>query len=281
MARDRRSINEWGLKLTPQETVGPWQEVKIVSKEDEAAAAIARLEGLRAELLKILAKQIQARLIAANIKPRPAVASGRDLLGDLRSRQIEIQKSTAAVAKTLDAAERRELRSIKRVLDSLALGGMIEAVALCDEMLKATSADNSRGLTAPGVESPDSRTNRGLLAPGYFNEKSSRLTAVQDQIIDVLRKLLDVARRAEDALLPELEKRAGGDLPDDVKNKLETLRDKLDKFLEQQKKVIEASRESGQDAGRRFHRGGGGIAQGAGRGRGRSVAVHEGVANAT
>ncbi len=43
--------------------------------------------------------------------------------------------------------------------------------------------------------------------------------------------------------MPELEKRAGGDLPDDVKNKLETLRGKLDKFLEQQKKVIEASQD--------------------------------------
>ena len=38
-----------------------------------------------------------------------------------------------------------------------------------------------------------------------------------------------------------MKKRPGGNLPDDVKQKLEEMRNKLDKFLEQQKKVIEAS----------------------------------------
>ena len=65
--------------------------------------------------------------------------------------------------------------------------------------------------------------------------------AAQDRIIDVLRKLLDVARRAEDEVLAEMKKRPGGDLPDDVKQKLEDARKKLDEFLKQQKKVIEAS----------------------------------------
>jgi hypothetical protein len=41
--------------------------------------------------------------------------------------------------------------------------------------------------------------------------------------------------------LSELKKRPGDDLPDDVKRKLEEMRTKLDKFLEQQKKVIEAT----------------------------------------
>ena len=68
-----------------------------------------------------------------------------------------------------------------------------------------------------------------------------RLTAAQDRIIDVLRKLLDVARLAQAEVLAEMKKRPGGDLPDDAKHKLEEIRKKLDKFLAEQKKIIEAS----------------------------------------
>ena len=57
----------------------------------------------------------------------------------------------------------------------------------------------------------------------------------------MLRKLLDVARHAQAEVLAEMKKRPGGDLPDDAKQKLEEIREKLDKFLKQQKKVIEAS----------------------------------------
>ena len=38
-----------------------------------------------------------------------------------------------------------------------------------------------------------------------------------------------------------MKKRPGGDLPDDVQKKLKDLKDKLDEFLKQQKKVIEAT----------------------------------------
>ena len=57
----------------------------------------------------------------------------------------------------------------------------------------------------------------------------------------MLRKLLDVSRHAEEKALAEMKKRPGSDLPDDAKAKLDELRGKLDEFLKQQKKVIEAS----------------------------------------
>ncbi|MBU4271658.1 MAG: hypothetical protein KKA28_07345 [Planctomycetes bacterium] len=217
-AWDKLAIDDWGLKLKPQETVGPWREITIISKDDEASAALERLDGLRGELLKILKKQVRARTTAADIKPRPLVAPRRDLIDDLRGRQIDIQKSSSELAKTINPAARKELQTIKRVLGELAFGEMIEAVAICDEMLKLTAAAD-------------------------FNQPASQLTAAQDRIIDVLRKLLDVARRVQADLLAEMEKRPGGDLPDDTRRKLDELRDKIEKFLEQQKKVIEASKE--------------------------------------
>ncbi len=216
-AWDKRAIDDWGLKLKPQETVGPWREITIISKDDEASAALERLDSLRGELMKILEKQVRARTAAADIKPRPSVAPSRDLIDGLRGRQIDIQKSSTELTKTIDLAARKELQTIKRVLSELAFGEMIEAVAICDEMLKRNVAQ-----PPPAVE---------------------KLTATQDRIIDVLRKLLDVARRAQADLLAEMEKRPGGDLPDDTRRKLDELREKLEKFLEQQKKVIEASKE--------------------------------------
>ena len=49
------------------------------------------------------------------------------------------------------------------------------------------------------------------------------------------------SRKAEEKLLAEMQKRPGGNLPDDVRQKLEEARDKLNKFLKEQKKIIEAS----------------------------------------
>ncbi len=68
-----------------------------------------------------------------------------------------------------------------------------------------------------------------------------QLIASQDRIIDVLRKLLDVARLAQADMLAEMKERPGGNLPDDAKHTLEEIRKKLDKFLAEQKKIIEAS----------------------------------------
>ncbi|MCD4727070.1 MAG: hypothetical protein K8R46_05385, partial [Pirellulales bacterium] len=231
-AWDKLAIDDWGLNLKPQETVGPWREITIISKDDEASAALERLDSLRGELMKILEKQVRARTAAADIKPRPSVAprgesggtsngatNGRGfMLDDLRNKQIDIQKSSSELAKTINPAVCKELQTIKRVLSELAYDEMLQAVAICDEMLKLAAAKD-------------------------FIRPTMELTAAQDRIIDVLRKLLDVARRAQADLLAEMEKRPGGDLPDDTRRKLDELRDKLEKFLEQQKKVIEASKE--------------------------------------
>jgi hypothetical protein len=74
-----------------------------------------------------------------------------------------------------------------------------------------------------------------------FAQPVPALVATQDRIIGVLQKLLDAVRHAQGEVLDEMKKRPGGDLPDDVKKKLEEARRKLDEFLKQQKKIIEAS----------------------------------------
>ena len=147
--------------------------------------------------------------------------------------QIDIQKTTLDLVKSIGAAEGKERLTIKRVLNGLATGDMLQAVARCDELLKQST--KSDRLAAAGTQ-PTSPAR--LAAAGTA---ATALLSAQDRIIDVLRKLLDVAREAQSVALSEAKKLAGSELPDDTKQKLEELRSKLDKFLEQQKKVIEAS----------------------------------------
>ena len=101
-------------------------------------------------------------------------------------------------------------------MNLLALGEMLTAVQQCDEMVKQKSVE-------------------GMKAP------TPKLAAAQEKIIETLRKVLDAVRHAESESLAEMKKRPGGELPDDVKKKLEEAKRKLDELTKQQKKIIEAT----------------------------------------
>ena len=58
----------------------------------------------------------------------------------------------------------------------------------------------------------------------------------------MLQRLLQFTRRATAETLAEMDHRPGGDLPNDVEQKLRDLRDRLEEFLRQQKRVIEATK---------------------------------------
>ena len=109
-----------------------------------------------------------------------------------------------------------ERQTIRRVINGLAFGDMLAAVSQCDDLVKLKSLEE-------------------------FNQPSGKLMAVQDRIIDVLRKLLDVARHAEEQDACGDEETARRQPARRRQGQLEEIRNKLDKFLEQQKKVIEAS----------------------------------------
>jgi hypothetical protein len=243
VAWDKRAISDWGLELKPQDAASGWHSIKIVAEESKSSAALEQIEGLRGAIWKILEKQIRARAAAGGllkkILPSPAGrgAGGEGVVaqplsahpsplpegegtirtaGELRNQQIEIQKLSVDLVKSIGASDREERLTIKRVLNGLAFGDMLQAVVRCDDLVK-------------------------LKAPDEFAKPAAELTAAQDRIVEVLRKLLDVTRQAQAKLLAAMKKRPGGDLPDDVKQKLEDACKKLDKFLKEQKKVIEAS----------------------------------------
>lgn len=228
VATDRRRIDDanWGLDLRPQETVGPWHSVALFNPRQQSADEMQKLDNLRSAIFKILEKQIRARHGAASMLQPDRAAARTDLAAEVRNGQVAVQKDSIAVAKSIARTDRPQRLAVKRILGTLAFGEMLEAVRRCDELVKLESA--------PGGDA-------AKLKPSVTG-----LTAVQDRVIDVLRKLLDVTRRAQAELLAEMKERPGGDLPDDalpddVVQELDEARKKLDEFLKQQKKVIEAT----------------------------------------
>ena len=125
-----------------------------------------QLDGLREAIWKLLEKQLLARAVASRSRVRVrgqgsgAAVGSRDhaqsskspnlagphpnplqrergpIVADVRTRQIEIQKQTADLAKSIGSTDRKERLTTKRVLSGLAFGEMVEAVALCDALLK-------------------------------------------------------------------------------------------------------------------------------------------------
>lgn len=216
VAADRRQFDKFGISLKPQETATNWMSIRMVDPEAKAVAALEQAENVRTRIFQILEKQIRARLSAATILQRQTVAERRGQSAEVRRAQVEIQKASTAVVQSLTDTDSEDHRQIKRAMNRLAFGEMLQAVQIGEELGRQT-------------------------APEGFQGPVPQLLAVQDKIIEQLRKILDVARQAQTEALAEMKKRPGGDLPDDTRKKLEDARRKLEEFLKAQKKIIEAS----------------------------------------
>ena len=168
---------------------------KSSPKTPKTSAALEQLESLRSAVWKILEKQIRARMAAAGILKSVAI--------DRANRQCRRRAhATSRHPKIIhrDSQFHRPIRS----------GG--------------TTNHQASRLTAWRSATCSQPCNRAtslvkLKTLEEFNQPAGKLLAAQDRIIDVLRKLLDVARHAEDEVLAEMKKRPGSDLPDDAKAK--------------------------------------------------------------
>lgn len=225
VVEDTRRIlaSDWGKRLDPQSTVGPWHAVQIIAKEDEAVAELAQIDSLRTAIYQILLDQLRVRTDAARLegetssKTNPSVTNEATLqpkIKTLRDAQVGIHKTTDSLVESITATEDGYRRTARRELNRLSVGPMVEAVRCCD-LLQSSS--------------------------GESNPLFKNLTTEQTQIVNTLRSLLDEARRAEEVVASEMKERLGGDLPDDVRTKLEDINKRLEEFLEQQKRVIEAT----------------------------------------
>ncbi len=213
---DERLVTDGGQNLTQQQATSPWHEIVIIDQQKKADEALKDAENLHAKLWKMLDRQVRGRLRAGEILRSVDLAARQTLAGEVRTIQVEVQGLASGLVAEIKDTDKEDRQQVKRVINALATGEMVQAVKQCDGLVKVADLDG-------------------------FARNVPELTATQDRIIDALRKLLDVARHAEVQALTEAKKRPGGDLPEDKKKKLEDLRNKLDDLLKRQKKVIEAS----------------------------------------
>ena len=239
-AWDKRDVSDWGLDLKPQQADSDWTVIRVIAEEAKVTQTIEQLDNLRGSLWKIMEKQLLARVKTAQILQKKELGERAAIAGDVRADQVDIQKQSVALVATVKNTDKEERLVIKRALSALAAGDMVEAVRQCDELVKISAVDD-------------------------FTKPVPLLTAVQDRIIDRLRKMLDVTRKAQTDVLAEASKRPVGNLPPDVKEKLEEAEKKLEEFLKQQKKVIDATTDAAKTPVEDFTRQGRGIAEEAGR----------------
>ncbi len=216
VARDTRNVKLPELELGPQESASPWLPIHLVAAENKAKADLAQLESLRTALARILQDQLRARAETAGLPRSGTDAEAGSHATALRSQQVGIQKASAVLVEAIAATGDADTVDIKRALGKLAFGAMVQAIRQAEllQQVKLLS-----GFTRPAGE----------------------LGATQEQIIDVLRRMLGELRREAADVLAELKKRPDTQLPADVQSKLRDLKDKLAEFLKQQKKVIEAT----------------------------------------
>ncbi len=216
VAWDRRDVGDWGLDLKPQKEEGGWHAIRLVAEEAISNEALEQIDSLRSRVWKILERQIRARVQAAMILHEDALPDRASLAAEVRGLQVEVQKASIGLVKSIGDTDREERRTVKRILNQLAFGDMLKAVSHCDELVKVNTLEG-------------------------FDDPVPALNETQARIIDVLRRLLDVARQAQTDELAEMEKRMGGDLPPDAQQAFEDLKEKLDEALQRQKKVVEAA----------------------------------------
>ena len=216
-AIDRREVTCQGTHYGPQQSATAFHRVRIVDRAARFAEKLASLEKFRQELWRIFKRQTELRTQTTPLSVVKSLDAMRNPMGDVHAGQKTVRSMTTKLSASIDASQ-QTLAPFRMTLKNLANGRMLEAVRLAQA---ASTADQVR----------DAR------------EFSTKLIDVQDDILDVLRRLLEVARNESAAAISQMEHRPGGDLPDDVVGRLKDLNDALKKFLKAQRKVIEASQE--------------------------------------
>ncbi|MBM4080691.1 MAG: hypothetical protein FJ278_13390, partial [Planctomycetes bacterium] len=149
-----------------------------------------------------------------------SLASGQSFgdakrVADLKKKQADVRAKILTVAQQIEAEEPQE-KKVRDALKSLSANEMMAALQALDT-----------------IEAAKEKAD--------VDKAGTKLKSAQDKALETLRRLLGVMAALDKALEVEREEVEGGDMPDDVQQKMEDLVDKLKEFIKDQKKVIEAS----------------------------------------
>ena len=216
-ATDNRDLPDIGGPQTTPANMSDAVLFQIIVQDRERIEKerLARLEELRKRLKAILAAQVKVKADTVHAKhvteaePRAAAA------GKVHTGQASVQRELISLGETFPFDS--ELEELKNTILVLAH----------NEAATASSA---------------AATLKQIADSAKFAEAADELIALQQQIIGVLQTLIGIIPDLMNKKVEGDLNRPGGDIPPDVLAKLEELRNQLEKFMDQQKKVIEASK---------------------------------------
>ena len=136
----------------------------------------------------MLQQQLHARAIAPMIVRAAAVTEKTAEADKVRAQQVEIHKAAVDLVKSIGGADAAERLAVKRAMNKLAFGDMLDAVQRCEGLQRLAAAE-------------------------AFAQPVAELTGVQDRIVASLRKLLDATRLAEAEAAAGLKSRRSSESP--------------------------------------------------------------------
>ena len=155
-------------------------------------------------------------ICAATATAAAAPAAKADF-ASLKQRQAAIQATVADIAKKMDAQNPMEKR-IRAALCVIASDKLVNAIDLLERL--------SRNST-----------------PAQIKKMTAQILAAQDRTIKIIEQILGMIKRLETNAKNEQDTEQGEDLPDDLNDKMDKLKEKLKEFIEEQKKVIDGTKD--------------------------------------
>ena len=213
-ATDNRSLGPIG---GPQTTSTPRFKITIEDAAKAAAEKSKRFDELRRRLLAILKMQEPQRV-------------NTEICLKKHTKLEQISRTGAEIA----AAQTK----IKAALLDLAANFKFDTEMVLVQRTVAMLGNNEAAIA---IE--QSQVLAALAAMQHRARSCTALGQTQDKIIDALHALLGIMPSLANKAGQRDKTKAGQDLPPDVKVKLSELKEKLEEFIEEQKKVIKATQD--------------------------------------
>jgi len=216
-ATDNRDLPDLGGPQTtpanPEEAV--LFQILVQDQDRIEKERLARLEQLRKRLKAILAAQVKVKADTVHAKHIP----------EAKPRAAQSQKVHIG-----QAGVERELMKLGETFPFDAATEELKNTILLLAHNEANTATSAAAML------------KQLTEAAKHAKAADDLIALQQQIIGALQTLIGLIPSLKDQKVEGDLSRPGGDIPPDVLAKLEELRNQLEKFMDQQKKVIDASK---------------------------------------
>ena len=218
-AFDRRTYQGGATPKGPNKATTAKYKIILEDKQAAAEQKLDQLSALYERLREILKSQEQARIATNALAEPKRVDEARSGGFALEQAQRSIREATLRLVKEVQFDA--ETMAIRETLSLLAANEMASAMTKAKAI--ADTRDEARLAAVPQL--------------------AAALAKDQETIIAVLRRILDITERLADAVKEDQKRLDPSDLPDDALGKLKALRDRLKEFADEQKKVIEASKD--------------------------------------